>query len=86
MGLDHGSHLITQMLLLNGKPRDSESIDFIMDYMEKQTRWFKYSYHARENEPYFYIQNTLGEKWRSFLEGWLTMMFRLLESAPRRNS
>jgi hypothetical protein len=77
-GLTLGSKVPIQLLLLSGIPRVIDSLEVSMDHLGKHSSWFTSTFHGRGETGYWYIQNTLGMKWRCFLEGYLTGLIRSL--------
>jgi hypothetical protein len=68
-GLTVSSNEITTALMIHGKPLNTDSLYTVMDNLRK-AGWFDYIDYT-ERPGHFYIQNGLGIKWRSFLEGYL---------------
>ena len=77
-GLALGSNIPIQMLLLSGMPRSIKSLDVAMDNLGNNSGWFTSTFHRQGKDGYWYIQNTLGTKWRYFIEGYLTGMVEAL--------
>jgi hypothetical protein len=77
-GLALGSKMPVQMLLLSGSPRSIKSLDVVMDNLGNNSGWFTPTFHGKGKDGYWYIQNTLGTKWRYFLEGYFTGMVEAL--------
>ena len=78
-GLNASSSVPRQALMIGGKPLKLESIYVSLEHLEK-AGWFKCVNHTGGDRDYFYIQNSYGQKWRSFLEGYLTGLIRLLDA------
>jgi hypothetical protein len=81
-GLKIGATIPKQMLMLDGRSVSIDSLNVILDRAGDHAGWFKYWYHGDTQKGYIFINNRLGSKWSSFLQGYLTGLVRSLGAEP----
>jgi hypothetical protein len=79
-GLRLGATEPRQMLMMDGRSLGIESLAVILDRAGDRDGWFRYSVHSDPRKGYIFINNRLGPKWCSFLQGWFTGLVRSLGS------
>ena len=77
-GLNLGLKVPPQLFMLSGTPINIEKLSVSMDHIGNHSRWFYPTFHGRGRNGYWFIQNSLGPKWRSFLEGYFTGLIKAL--------
>jgi len=62
-------------LLIRGMVPDFESVEYMLNVvLSEHNGWFKYTSYMDQN--YVYLTHMLGEKWSSYLEGYIKSMFK----------
>lgn len=70
IGFNTGSAIPRQGLLMRGAPINEESVKEVFQILAEYDNWFTTSYHNAD-PPYFFIRNTYGEKWLTFIEAYI---------------
>lgn len=77
-GVNLGLQVPPQLFMMSGTPISIEKLGISMNHLGDHSRWFTPTFHGRGKNGYWFIQNSLGTKWRCFLEGYFTGLIRSL--------
>lgn len=71
-----GARIPRQSMLMRGVSIDGDAArDHIMRILGEHDNWFTVSYHEQPR-PYYFIRNSLGEKWIIFVEAYMRAFYR----------